>query len=121
MSVTAQHNSVDASVAHPGTVEPRADFGDVRAEFQALVSSSGVYERSVRAKIALTGSDRVRWLNGMVTNNIRDLEPGGRIWSAGAQTVAVCRNHMAANHRDSRPWRQSAGEVFRVMAGSRRY
>jgi folate-binding protein YgfZ len=81
MSVTAQHNSVDASVAHPGTVEPRADFGDVRAEFQALVSSSGVYERSVRAKIALAGSDRVRWLNGMVTNNIRDLEPGRGVYA----------------------------------------
>src|ERR1700738_5404015 len=81
MSVTAQHNSVDASVAHPGTVEPRADCGDVRAEFQALVSSSGVYERSVRAKIALTGSDRVRWLNGMVTNNIRDLEPGRGVYA----------------------------------------
>src|SRR5437868_3241673 len=26
-----------------------------------------------RAKLALTGSDRVRWLNGMTTNNIRDL------------------------------------------------
>jgi folate-binding protein YgfZ len=81
MSVTAQHNSVDASVAHPGTVEPRADFGDVRAEFQALVSRSGVYPRSVRAKIALTGGDRVRWLNGMVTNNIRDLEPGRGVYA----------------------------------------
>jgi folate-binding protein YgfZ len=81
MSVTVQHNSVDASVVHPRTVEPRADFGDVRAEFRALVSSSGVYERSVRAKIALTGSDRVRWLNGMVTNNIRDLEPGRGVYA----------------------------------------
>src|ERR1700736_5274388 len=81
MSVTAQHNSVDASVAHPGTVEPRADFGDVGAEFQALVSNSGVYEPSVRPKTAFTGSDRVRWLNGMVTNNIRDLEPGRGVYA----------------------------------------
>ncbi len=45
---------------------------DVRAEFQALLSGCGVYELQ-RAKIVLTGSDRARWLNGMVTNNIRDL------------------------------------------------
>jgi len=32
-----------------------------------------VYDLSSRAKIELTGGDRVRWLNGMVTNNIRDL------------------------------------------------
>jgi aminomethyltransferase len=50
------------------------NFGDVRAEFHALLSGCGVYELQ-RAKIALTGGDRVRWLNGMVTNNVRDLDP----------------------------------------------
>jgi aminomethyltransferase len=49
------------------------DYGDVRAEFAALISGCGIYDLSGRAKIKLTGSDRVRWLNGMVTNNIRDL------------------------------------------------
>jgi folate-binding protein YgfZ len=33
----------------------------------------GVYDLGYRAKISLTGGDRVRWLNGMVTNNVRDL------------------------------------------------
>jgi len=46
---------------------------DLRTEFDALVSGCGVYDLGSRAKIRLTGSDRVRWLNGMVTNNIRDL------------------------------------------------
>ena len=32
-----------------------------------------MYDLGFRAKISLTGGDRVRWLNGMVTNNIRDL------------------------------------------------
>ncbi len=50
-----------------------ADYGDVRAEFQALLAGCGVYDLSGRSKIALTGGDRVRWLNGMVTNNVRDL------------------------------------------------
>jgi folate-binding protein YgfZ len=51
------------------------DFGDLRAEFQALLSGCGIYDLSTRAKIAVTGGDRVRWLNGMVTNNVRDLAP----------------------------------------------
>ncbi|MGA9040651.1 MAG: folate-binding protein [Terriglobales bacterium] len=50
-----------------------ADYGDARAEFAALISGSAVYDLGARSKIKLTGSDRVRWLNGMVTNNIRDL------------------------------------------------
>jgi folate-binding protein YgfZ len=53
-----------------------ADFGDPRAEFHELLTGCGVYELSWRAKATLTGSDRVRWLNGIVTNNIRDLSAG---------------------------------------------
>ena len=36
---------------------------------------------AARAKISLTGSDRVRWLNGMVTNNVRDLAPGHGVYA----------------------------------------
>jgi folate-binding protein YgfZ len=55
---------------------PVTDFGNVRAEFHALLSGSGIYDLHARAKITITGGDRVRWLNGMVTNNVRDLAPG---------------------------------------------
>ena len=81
MSVTAQNNSVDAPVAQPATGGPKADYGDVGSEFQTLVSASGVYQLGSRARISLTGSDRVRWLNGMVTNNIRDLQPGRGVYA----------------------------------------
>ena len=50
-----------------------ARFGDPQVEFEALRNACGVYDLGYRAKISLTGGDRVRWLNGMVTNNIRDL------------------------------------------------
>jgi folate-binding protein YgfZ len=57
------------------------DFGDPRAEFQALFSGCGIYDLSGRAKIAVTGGDRVRWLNGMVSNNVRDLAPGHGVYA----------------------------------------
>jgi folate-binding protein YgfZ len=57
------------------------DFGDPRAEFQTLLSGCGAYDLSWRAKIALTGGDRVRWLNGMVSNNVRDLAPGHGVYA----------------------------------------
>ena len=53
--------------------ETARSFGDPRTEYHALVSAAGVYDLGWRAKIVLTGSDRVRWTNGMVTNNVRDL------------------------------------------------
>ena len=56
-------------------VETAARFGDAEAEFSALRSSCGVYDLGWRGKISVTGNDRARWLNGMVTNNIKDLKP----------------------------------------------
>ncbi len=56
-------------------------FGDPQAELAALRGGCGVYDLGFRAKIRLTGSDRVRWLNGMVTNNIRDLAVGQGVYS----------------------------------------
>ena len=66
--------------AHTGPNTP-ADFGDARAEFHALLSTCGVYDLRWRSKIALTGSDRVRWLNGMITNNVRDLATGHGVYA----------------------------------------
>ncbi len=57
----------------PPQAQVPADYGDVCAEFEAMLSGCAIYELSTRARIKLTGNDQVRWLNGMVTNNIRDL------------------------------------------------
>ncbi len=61
--------------------EAAAGFSRVEKEFEALRKGAGVYEATWRAKIVVTGEDRVRWLNGMVTNNVRDLAPGHGVYS----------------------------------------
>ena len=71
MSLTTPHNH--APVSAPGGEAWPAQFGKVTDEFAALKSTCGVYDLPLRAKIRLTGGDKVRWLNGMVTNNVRDL------------------------------------------------
>src|SRR5579859_7521933 len=58
-----------------------ARFRDPQSEFAALRAGCGVYDLGYRAKISLTGEDRVRWLNGMVTNNIRDLAVGQGVYA----------------------------------------
>jgi folate-binding protein YgfZ len=75
MGPTAQNQSPEAPVSAvvPRPSQAPADYGDVHGEFAALVSGCGIFDLSDRAKIKLTGSDQIRWLNGMVTNNIRDL------------------------------------------------
>jgi len=64
----------DVTVSRDSASWP-AQFGNVRDEFSALRSTCGVFHRTDQVKLRLTGTDRVRWLNGMITNNVRDLAP----------------------------------------------
>jgi folate-binding protein YgfZ len=58
-----------------------ARFSDLGLEFAVLLDGCGVYDLGFRTRISLAGSDRVRWLNGMVTNNIRDLALGHGVYA----------------------------------------
>ena len=61
-------------------VETAAAFTDPRAEYRALQTGCGVFDYAWRAHFKATGEDRIRWLNGMVTNNIRDLAAGHGVY-----------------------------------------
>jgi folate-binding protein YgfZ len=71
---------------------------NTQAEFQALVSGCGIY-RCDRALISLTGADRVRWLNGMVTNNIRDLVSGHGVYAFVLNPQGHIQADVYAFHR----------------------
>src|SRR5258708_379508 len=58
-----------------------ARFADPQLEFATLLNGCGIYDLGFRARISLTGGDRTRWLNGMVTNNIRDLAAGQGVYA----------------------------------------
>ena len=50
--------------------------GDPRAEVGALLRSAAACPLDGIGWVAVTGEDRVRWLNGMVTNSIQSMGPG---------------------------------------------
>ena len=53
---------------HGGLVPAR--FSDAVTEQQAVRNAAGVFDYSFRGKIVMKGVDRVRFLNGMVTNDL---------------------------------------------------
>src|SRR5260221_12550276 len=72
--------AIGAQMAEYFGVDTAASFGDPEsgdsdAEYLALKNGAGVYDLSWQGKIVFKGEDRVRWLNGMTTNNVRDLAP----------------------------------------------
>ena len=49
---------------------------NLELELQAIREGAAIAPITDRAFLRITGSDATRWLNGMVTNNIKDLAPG---------------------------------------------
>ncbi len=62
-------------------LETAASFGSPATEYAALRSGCGLLDLAWRAAFRVTGEDRVRWLNGMVTNNVRDLPVNRGVYS----------------------------------------
>jgi folate-binding protein YgfZ len=49
------------------------DFGDWRKEYRYLRESVALLDKNYRAYLEFTGPDRVRYLNAILTNNVKDL------------------------------------------------
>ena len=59
-----------------------ADYGDVSAEHAALAETVGVLNCSYRSRLCVLGADRAKFLNGQVTNNVKDLRTGEGCYAA---------------------------------------
>lgn len=70
----AAFTTIDAGPAPP--VEAVAHYGDVAAEVRALREGCGLLDRSFVGRLELTGADRQRFLNGLVTCDVKALTPG---------------------------------------------
>lgn len=70
------HQELNARFTEVNGMEAVADYGDFLAEHAAFRETAAVIDLSFRSRIVLTGNDRVRLLNGQVTNNVKDLPAG---------------------------------------------
>src|SRR5271170_7334305 len=64
-----------ALASYRGSFTPES-FSGIQQELATLTASAGIYDLGYSALLKITGSDRLRWLNGMVTNTIQSLEEG---------------------------------------------
>lgn len=70
------HAALGAKFAEERGCEVVADYGDPLGEHAALRSAAGVVDLGFRGRICLLGEDRVRLLNGQVTNDVKALSQG---------------------------------------------
>ncbi len=76
------HRAAGAAFAEVNGQETVLDYGDWRAEYVALREAAGVLDLSFRGRLCALGGDRQRFLNGQVTNNVKDLRTGQGCYAA---------------------------------------
>jgi len=82
LALTEFHGGLNGRFAEVNGRQVVNDYGDPLAEHAALCQTAGALDLSFRSRICLTGADRVRFLNGQVTNNVKDLRPGEGCYAA---------------------------------------
>ncbi|PYT67084.1 MAG: hypothetical protein DMG39_24900 [Acidobacteria bacterium] len=84
------------------------DFGDPAGEYRSANQTVALVDKNYRAHLKFTGPDRVRYLNAILTNNIKDLaagqgtislllNPQGHIL-AELETYALPDHHLCASY-----------------------
>jgi glycine cleavage system T protein len=72
----SHHEALGASFEPVAGWEMPAHYGDWRAEYRAVRQAVGVADLSHRGKVRVTGDDRVKWLQSVISNDILPLQPG---------------------------------------------
>ncbi|MCW5550922.1 MAG: aminomethyltransferase family protein [Verrucomicrobiae bacterium] len=76
------HQKLGARFAALHGAETVADYGDPLGEHAALRAGAGVFDLSFRSRLCLLGTDRVRFLHGQVTNDVKNLRAGEGAYAA---------------------------------------
>jgi glycine cleavage system aminomethyltransferase T len=76
------HAGLNARFSEVNGTEVVAHYGDWLAEHAALKNSAGILDLSFRGRLCLLGADRKTFLNGQVTNNVKDLKVGEGCYAA---------------------------------------
>ncbi|MGH9398474.1 MAG: hypothetical protein ACRD18_16700, partial [Terriglobia bacterium] len=71
----------------------RAYYSDPTAEHRAVREAVGLFDLPFRSIFSAMGSDRVRFLHNMVTNDVKGLTPGRGVYA----TMLDLRGHILAD------------------------
>ena len=121
----ALHESAGAKMGEYFGVRLPARFGEFAAEYAALRRAVAVIDTNFRAAFSFTGPDRQRYLNAVLTSNVRDLKAGrgtvgllltpqGHIL-AEVETFAGEDSILAFSHAMVRERTHSTFEKFIIM------
>ena len=81
-SLSAWHVAHGAILVDERGVKAPERFTDPLEEYRAVRETAGLIDLSFRTRIRMTGEDRVSFLQGMVSNDVKALNPGSGCFAA---------------------------------------
>lgn len=88
-----------------------AHYGEWVAEYQAVRQAVGLSDLSHRGKIRVTGDDRVKWLQGLISNDILPLQPGQGCYSSFLTHKGKMLGYFRVYTLSDSLWVEDVGEV----------
>lgn len=86
-------------------------YGKWIAEYQAVRLAVGLSDLSHRGKIRVTGDDRVKWLQGLISNDILPLQPGQGRYSSFLTHKGKMLGYFRVYTLSDSLWVEDVGEV----------
>jgi folate-binding protein YgfZ len=77
-----QERKAGALLGESYGAEVPVHYGDSNGEYQAVRSGVGLLDLSFRGLLELQGGERLRWLNGQITNDVKGLPAGAGLRAA---------------------------------------
>ena len=74
--LSSWHRAHGATLINDRGIELPERFSVPQQEYQAVRERAGLLDLSFRAQVCMTGEDRVSFLQGMISNDVKGLQPG---------------------------------------------
>lgn len=96
--LAAEHARRGARFGEAGGWRLPVDYGNEPAEQRAVRQSVGVIDWSARGKVRVTGEDRLSFLDGLLTNDLKTLAEGHGLYAATLDHKAHVHGDMVVYH-----------------------
>jgi len=82
LPLVADHEALHASFGPAGGWQLPLDYGDAAKEQRAVRTSAGLIDFTAKGKVRVTGPDRLSFLDGLLTNDLKPLHAGQGVYAA---------------------------------------
>ena len=105
------HTKLGATFEEVAGWDMPAHYGKWVSEYQAVRQAVGLSDLSHRGKIRVIGDDRVKWLQGLISNDILPLQPGQGCYSSFLTHKGKMLGYFRVYTLSDSLWVEDVGEV----------